>query len=168
MNLSKSFLLAVEKEGASRVIHEALLCGLPIITHKRLQGGGLDYLDEKNSVLFKNFDEMYLSIIEIIENIEKYTVDEKKISEALHSKNQKKKLFVELKNLFENQKLDWNGEINFDNLDRRLDGHFIELENNLVQNRTNVIKDYKSFYKYIVSKLDLRFSFIKFLLLFFL
>ena len=71
---------------------------------------------------------MYLSIIEIIENIEKYTVDEKKVSDALHSKNQKKKLLAEFKNLFKNKKLDWDGEINFDNLDRRLDGHFIELE----------------------------------------
>jgi len=161
LNLSKVFLLSVEKEGASRVIHEALLCGLPIITYKHLKGGGLDYLNEKNSELFEDFDKIYLSIIKILENSKNYQVDENYINQELSAENQKiklKKYFIEF---FVKKNISWEGEINFENLDRRLDGHFVEINNKLVQNKTNVIKNYQSFYKYIVSKINIKFSYCK-------
>ena len=37
LNLSKIFILPVKKEGASRVIHEALLCNVPVIYYKKLK-----------------------------------------------------------------------------------------------------------------------------------
>ena len=74
MNLSKIFLLPVEKEGASRVIHEALLCGLPVITCKNLKGGGLDYLNEKNSLLIEDLNNMDVTILNLHSNLKIMTL----------------------------------------------------------------------------------------------
>ena len=53
MNLSKVFTLFSDKEGESRVVSEALLCGLPVVVKKDILGGATDYLNIQNSTLEK-------------------------------------------------------------------------------------------------------------------
>lgn len=56
-NSSKVFTLFSDKEGESRVISEALLCGCPVVVKKQLQGGGKDYLNDTNSMMFTTLEE---------------------------------------------------------------------------------------------------------------
>ncbi len=55
---SRSFLLCSQREGESRVIHEALLSGTPVLARRDLIGGGLDHLDEANSQLYETVEEL--------------------------------------------------------------------------------------------------------------
>ena len=55
---SRSFLLCSQREGESRVIHEALLSGTPVLARRDLIGGGLDHLDEANSQLYGTVEEL--------------------------------------------------------------------------------------------------------------
>jgi glycosyltransferase involved in cell wall biosynthesis len=54
---SRVFTLFSLFEGDSRMIHEALLAGLPVVVAARLRGGGRDFLDDNNAALFESFDD---------------------------------------------------------------------------------------------------------------
>jgi len=58
-NSAKIYIHASEFEGESRSIQEALSCGCLVMAKKDMKGGGLDYLNEQNSVLYtrKNISE---------------------------------------------------------------------------------------------------------------
>ena len=127
LNLSKIFLLPVEKEGASRVIHEALLCGLPIITCKNLQGGGLDYLNKDNSLLIENFESMDETILQLYQNLKNYNFDTNELRKELSEEYQVKKLKIELENFYHQKNEKWIDNCDFENLDRKLDSHMITL-----------------------------------------
>ena len=60
MNLSKVFTLFSDKEGESRVVSEALLCGLPVVVKKDILGGATDYLNIQNSKLFTSLGNVRL------------------------------------------------------------------------------------------------------------
>ena len=127
LNLSKIFLLPVEKEGASRVIHEALLCGLPVITCKNLKGGGLDYLNKANSLLIENFESMDETILKVYENLDKYNFNANKLREELSEEHQIRKFKIELENFYYQKNEKWIDNCDFVNLDRKLDSHMITL-----------------------------------------
>ena len=63
---SKILCFFTEFEGESRVTHEALCCGLPIVCYKYLKGGANEYLNNENSIQFESYDNAYKSIIECI------------------------------------------------------------------------------------------------------
>ena len=51
-NAAAGFALFSAEKGHSKVIHEALLCGTPVVVRENLKGGGRDYLDDRNSMQF--------------------------------------------------------------------------------------------------------------------
>jgi glycosyltransferase involved in cell wall biosynthesis len=51
-NASRGFALFSREEGQSKVVHEALCCGTPVVVHEGLKGGGRDKLDATNSLQF--------------------------------------------------------------------------------------------------------------------
>ncbi len=164
LNLSKIFILPVEKEGASRVIHEALLCGLPVITYKYLQGGGLDYLNDYNSELFDNFDQIDQSILKVYNNIDKYKFDPDITRKNLSAEFQLEEFKKELIKFYNYKKVEWIDNLEGENLDRKLDGHQITLNENWI-GTTNDLKDLKSLYFFIMHNLGQK---PKFLTLFFI
>ncbi len=58
-NQSRVFTLFSSKEGESRVISEALCCGLPVVVYDKLLGGSKDLLDEETSVFFPEYDQAH-------------------------------------------------------------------------------------------------------------
>lgn len=148
LNQSKLFLLPVEKEGASRVIHEALLCGVPVITCKNLKGGGLDYLNEQNSCLIDDLDRMDETILMANEKIDKFVIEEKKIREQLSAEYQVDKFKDSLKNFYKSKNIKWIDNCEFENLDRKLDSHQITLNKKWV-GLSNDLKNLLSFYFFL-------------------
>lgn len=65
---SKVFTLFTNKEGESRVISEALCCGVPVVVKNYLSGGGRDYLDNTNSRQFETLDEAVTCFTELLDD----------------------------------------------------------------------------------------------------
>lgn len=65
---SRSFALFSSREGASRSVKEALLCGLPILAREGLEGGGLDHLKPSNSRLFRNPGDAAMKLAELLDD----------------------------------------------------------------------------------------------------
>ena len=128
-NSSKVFCLLSDAEGESRVIHEALLCGLPVVVYAGLLGGGRDYLDQSNSVQFGSYNDVYLALDAAVQGSEgDLKVDTERLSEELSELKtipRVKQMFSQLYSI-NNEKFD-NELINTDNLNLRLPGHYLNV-----------------------------------------
>jgi glycosyltransferase involved in cell wall biosynthesis len=125
---SKIFNLLSSAEGESRVIHEALLCGLPIVCYSGLLGGGRDYLNSENSIQFDDYNKVHESFIEGIENYSKYNVDADHLANQLREDKTLKQLKTYFSELYNN----FDGElINTDELCLRLPGHYLDVPWNI-------------------------------------
>lgn len=131
-NNSKVFTLFTQKEGESRVISEALLCGLPVVVKHDLEGGGRDFLNETNSVFFQTYDTAHKGLIEAVENIDRFDLENnegQKEASEFESLQQLKSYFSKL---YQNNNDQFNGElINSDFLNFRLPGHFNDVPWNI-------------------------------------
>jgi len=122
-NQSRIFTLFTEIEGESRVISEALCCGLPVVVYKGLQGGGRDRLTPDNSVEFDSYESAHKSWQEALVRFPDGVKDKPEIT------TREDHTIVSLKNHFadfmalksaDSQELNL---INLDNLYRRLPAH---------------------------------------------
>jgi len=121
-NSTKIFTLFSQEEGSSKVIHEALCCGLPVVVKYDLIGGGRDYLNSSNSIFFKEFEHAHETLIHAVENLEQFIISEIDVQNLRESYSIEK-----IKNYFKilyekhNQIFDGN-LINTDQLNIRLNG----------------------------------------------
>jgi len=122
---SKIFCFFTEYEGESRVTHEALCCGLPIVCYKHLKGGANEYLHENNSIQFENYEEAHLSIIECIQNYKTLNLEFEDMQAILREdksinilKKEFEKLYLQNGLVFDNELID------YDQLHFRLPGHY--------------------------------------------
>lgn len=67
ISLSKILVHTSDVEGESRIISEALSLGKPVVAYKRLLGGGLDHLNESNSMLYDNYEDLDETINKALE-----------------------------------------------------------------------------------------------------
>ncbi|MDF2529168.1 MAG: hypothetical protein K0Q57_48 [Gammaproteobacteria bacterium] len=151
INASKVFALFSEKEGESRVIAEALMCGVPVLARKNLIGGGLDYLNPENSCLFTDLDQAAEQLISMSQYPEKYRFDATKIVDELSEKASIKKLKTALIDFYRYRGETFMGELNFENLDRTLPGHILSLPSYLRAAQTNDLKSELAAYIYMES-----------------
>lgn len=77
---SKVYIHGCENEGESRAIHEALCCGCKILAKENMKGGGLDYLNTKNSILYNNNNALNKMEV-ILNNYNDYIYDYKLFEE---------------------------------------------------------------------------------------
>ena len=126
-NQSKVFTIFSQKEGVCKVIKEAQLCGLPVVVKNDMQGGGRDYLDERNSLTFENYDTAYKALIEAVENYQDFVVDYDEIENAIGEQSSLKMLNTYFADLYARHGQTFDGElINTDNLNRRLPAHYFD------------------------------------------
>ena len=116
-------------EGESRVIHEALLCGLPVVCYAGLLGGGRDHLNDTNSAQFTDYENIHLSLIKAAENAGSQLIVD---TESLSAELSEIKTIPKLKQLFEEMYNkdgnEFDGElINTDELNLRLPAHYLEV-----------------------------------------
>lgn len=125
-NQSRVFTLFSKAEGESRVISEALCCGLPIVTYSKLKGGGTDLLTEKNSVLFDQFEDAHLAWISALKKFPDGIQDCPEIkTREDHSLSVLHDYF---ERLFTSNDMHYDRElINTDHLDRRIPGHHYDV-----------------------------------------
>ena len=71
-NLSKVCILPSIIEGGNRAVHEAMLCGCPIIYYKNVIGGVSDYMNKNNSISYIQkliCQEKLKQLLKIIKNL---------------------------------------------------------------------------------------------------
>ena len=122
---SKVFTLFSQKEGQSKVIKEAQLCGLPVVVKSDLIGGGRDYLDKSNSVLFDNFENAHMALISAVENHRDFSINTNALLNEIGETKSIERLKEYFKDLYSKNGMDFDGElINLDNLNVRLPAHY--------------------------------------------
>ncbi len=127
--MSKIYISYSEAEGEPRTIHEAQLCGLPIVFFKNQLGGGGDYLDTKNTIFIDNFNNSHNSLITAYEKydyLKKNTLIN--LNELNHTNNNIEHLKKEIIEIYKKNKLNYE-ELEFLNLDElnlRLPTHLYE------------------------------------------
>jgi glycosyltransferase involved in cell wall biosynthesis len=125
--LSKVFTLFSQVEGGSRVISEALLCGLPLVVKDDLLGGGKDFLNEENSVQFCSFDMAHKSLIYAVENYERLNQNPGKILNFLNEEKSIHSFRNYLTELYLQNSQQFDGLLlNSDRLNLRLNAHLNE------------------------------------------
>tara|TARA_E500000178_G_scaffold312362_1_gene328978 strand:- start:2597 stop:3685 length:1089 start_codon:yes stop_codon:yes gene_type:complete len=151
---SKIYMHCCEEEGESRTIHEALCCGCKVLAKENMKGGGLDYLNINNSLLY-NHNNYWIKMKEIYDSYENYEYDLKlfknlneeftidKFVDILYNKLNYKKyyLFDEFKN-----------KVNINNLAFSLPGHNLLVPWYILGKPTADIltdKQYEEFSKFI-------------------
>lgn len=124
-NVSKIFTLFSEKEWESRVIAEALLCNMPVVVYDKLAWWWRDYLNEKNSMQFSNYNDSYKTLKRAIESYDTFSIDKKIIIQNMCASSTIHSLYGYFDTLFakHNQVFD-KSLINLNNLDKRLPGHY--------------------------------------------
>ena len=123
-NASKVFTLFSEKEGESRVIAEALLCGLPVVVKSDLEGGGRDFLNPENAVYFDTFETADIAFKTALANYETLRKGTTSLKKDLRDDFTIPILKDYFKKLYQDNQMNFDGELlNLDYLDRRLPAH---------------------------------------------
>ncbi len=121
---SKVFTLFSQEEGATKVIPEALMCGLPVVIKKDLRGGGLDFVDERCAVFFDTYESAHEAMIEAVERWTGLEVDREPVAEQVSSERSLKRLKEYFARLYKEDGQTFDDTlINTDNLNIRLPAH---------------------------------------------
>ena len=124
-NSSKVFCLLSPHEGESRVIHEALLSGLAIVTYRGLQGGGRDYLDESNCVSFDDYERVDEALMEAVARHAELNTDPDRHADELREDRTVPRLVEYFADLCASCDLPFDAELlNIDRVALRLPAHW--------------------------------------------
>ena len=138
---SRLFTLFSDQEGESRVISEALLCGLPVVVKAHLRGGGRDFLDHSNSILFDGSPAgASNAFTEVLENYTKWNLDNSILRKNLSEDYSTQSLVEELQKVYNDMELPFEGEMDLKALDRKLPSHILTLPPSLRLAGTNDLK----------------------------
>jgi len=122
---TKIFCFYTEFEGESRVAHEALCCGLPIVCYKYLKGGANEYLNEHNSIQFEYYNNAYKSIILCLCNYKYLNINYTELQNILHADKTINLLKIEFQKIYKSHKMPFdNILLDYDQLHFRLPGHY--------------------------------------------
>jgi glycosyltransferase involved in cell wall biosynthesis len=150
-NDSKAFALFSDREGESRVVAEALLCGLWVVAKEHVEGGAGDYLTADNSRRFTTVEEAADALIDL------HLADERPAnSAALISELSETRTAPRLREQLEallppgpHRDELWH----LDNLDRALPSHLLSLPRELRREYTNDLADPRAALTFMLSLL---------------
>lgn len=126
-NQSKVFTIFSQKEGECRVIKEAQLCGLPVVVKSDMQGGGRDYLNNKNALFFDSYDTAFETLIDAVEGFDEFEINCSEIKKEIGEQESIEQLKSWFKELFQLHGQSFDGYLlNTDNLNRRLPSHYFD------------------------------------------
>ncbi|WP_338729857.1 hypothetical protein [Haladaptatus sp. DJG-WS-42] len=140
-NIANSFALFSEQEGESRVISEALMTGTPVIARSNLKGGGLDYLDNSNSLLFSSTEEAIEIFTKISNNPNEYAFDPDYLRDELYAPQSSKHFQAEVERVFNHYDIPYEGTLENEQLAFLLPGHALTLPTDL---RASGVNDLRS------------------------
>ena len=142
---TKVLTLFSEVEGESRIISEALMAGCRVCAYKYLKGGGVDYLNQRNSELFEKYDIASESLIKAVESLPVSTQEYKNIFNMCNEETSKEKLINFLKDNFLGNHLKHDDFINLNDLNMSLCAHKKGMPWDIFPNRTSDIITRKQF-----------------------
>ncbi len=148
-NSSRLFTLFSEQEGESRVIHEALLCGLPVVVRGYLRGGGRDWLDDSNSSQFQDTGDAVNVFLDALEGRKALKVDSEWLATQLRADYTTPLLILELRKVFDELGKPYKGEILHDRLDRGLPSHCHMLPSSIRSPETDDIRSAAAFVTFV-------------------
>ena len=126
-NQSKVFTLFSQEEGVAKVINEALLCGVPVVVKEDLRGGGREYLDNKNSMTFSDYENAHKTLIEAVENFNNFKIKTEELKSIISETASLEKLKMHFLKMYKKNGENFDGNlINTDNLNRRLPAHYYD------------------------------------------
>lgn len=122
---SKIYCYFSSIEGESRVVHEALCTGLPIIYYKNVIGGSDYYLNNKNSISFDDYNNAYIKMVECLNNFKIKNEDYLEVREKLIDKYSVKNIMKYFDILYKKNNIKFDNKlIEYDQLHFRLPAHY--------------------------------------------
>lgn len=156
-NGSRTFTLFSKEEGESRVIHEALLCGTPVVARAALRGGGLDYLEPGiNAELFDSLDDAADAFAAVLDTPADYRFDMATLRRELCSEYTVDRFEAKLESLFKRKGVPYLGGIERERLSFKLPGHVVTLPDRYRIGQTNDLRSPRALYAYANEQLDRR------------
>jgi glycosyltransferase involved in cell wall biosynthesis len=122
-NSSRVFTLFSDVEGESRVIKEALICGLPVLVKRHLAGGGRDFLTDTNSRLFSTAQEGAERLLEMLEQPERFQIDAAAIADEIGEVANVPRFIAAIRALFDEAGVPFEGKLDTTDLSRKLPSH---------------------------------------------
>jgi glycosyltransferase involved in cell wall biosynthesis len=122
-NSSRVFTLFSVKEGGSKAVNEALLCGLPVVLRRDLIGGSLDFTNEQNSRLFSDENGAADAFCHILDNYERFRFDPAPLAEKASEVHTVSKLEALLSQMYSELGEPWDGVWDSNDLSMKLPSH---------------------------------------------
>jgi glycosyltransferase involved in cell wall biosynthesis len=151
-NASQTFTLFSQQEGQSKVIHEALLCGTPVVVREDLRGGGRAYLDDRNSRTFGDLDEAREAFVDLLASDDP-GFDPSYLRPDICAEYTTGDFEVAIRSVYAELDRPFAGEVDTDNLAFKLGGHTLTLPPKLRKDRTNDLRSRTAFYEWAGRKL---------------
>lgn len=147
-NASSGFALFSKEEGQSKVIHEALCCGTPVVVREGLRGGGRDHLDDTNSLQFGTLAEARDAFIALHERGEELAFDPTDLRRRLCESYTVRAFERELERVYADLGHELRGELETTDLAFKLGGHTLTLRPELRSGNTNDLRSRRAFLVY--------------------
>jgi hypothetical protein len=141
-------------EGNPKVIHEALLCGRPVIVRDDMKGSGQDYLNEENSVILSELGEAKYKLMNVINNIDQYHFDSSPLRNEICEEGAVPKLKSELEDLFADLGVPFEGDLRTAELWKCLPSHHTTVPRKYCRQNSSDLKSRRSLYLYSFSLLE--------------
>ena len=148
-NAASGFTLFSREEGQSKVIHEALLCGTPVVVHEELKGGGRAYLDDANSFRFGDLDEAADAFVELAERPDEHAFDPAPLRSKLTESAMAPELEAAVADVYGDLGHPYRGELDTEDIAFKLGGHTLTLRPELRLENTNDLRSRRAFLVYV-------------------
>ena len=127
-NASRLFTLFSKREGGSKAIKEALLCGLPLVLDADLEGGGLEFATAKNSRVFRGVKQAAERMAEVLDHSADFEFDTSGLARRISETYTVPELMAHLARTFEELGIPFEGEVDTHELGMKLPSHHSSLE----------------------------------------
>lgn len=98
-----------------------------MVVKSDLEGGGRDYLNDKNSHTFDTYEESHKALIYAVENYQSFEIDNTELIKEIRADHSLESLKRYLKELYQKNNQEFDGKlINTDNLNRRFPAHYYD------------------------------------------
>ncbi|WP_254823388.1 glycosyltransferase [Haloglomus halophilum] len=152
-NASRGFALFSREEGQSKVVHEALCCGTPVVVHEGLKGGGRDKLDATNSLQFGDVDEAADAFQTLAEG-DAPSFDAEPLRRELVEAFTGPVFEERVREVYADLGRPYEGDLETTDLAFKLGSHTVTLPESMRSGNTNDLRSREAFVRFVDYKLD--------------
>jgi glycosyltransferase involved in cell wall biosynthesis len=154
-NASTVSALFSRVEGNPKVLHEALLCGTPVMVRSDLKGAGMDYLTENNAEIVDDLTEAKKVLTDMVTNSQRYNFDSEELRKRICVSHTAEKLEVAIRSVFDELGEPFEGELRTRDLWKKLPSHDINaVPREFCYEYTSDLKSRPALYNFVDWLLD--------------